>query len=138
VYPRAATQAVAPGLASLLRWAPGPSRVMWPQLPLPGPGQLQGRHVSCGLSSRCPATAAGDEGSEVLIEVLYVEERMRSVPQQRKGREGPRRGGSPRGGNLRRCDHSAAVLQPTRCGTGESASRPPSGVWMSDDKQLEV
>jgi hypothetical protein len=35
--------------------APGPPRVLRPQLPLPGQGQLQGRHVSYGLSSRCPA-----------------------------------------------------------------------------------
>jgi hypothetical protein len=35
--------------------APGPPRVLRTQLPLPGPGQLQGHHVSCGLSSRCPA-----------------------------------------------------------------------------------
>jgi hypothetical protein len=38
-----------PGAAS------GPPRVLRPQLPLPGPGQLRGHHVSCGLSSRCPA-----------------------------------------------------------------------------------
>ena len=35
--------------------APGPPRFLRRQLPLPGPGQLRGRHVSCGLSSRCPA-----------------------------------------------------------------------------------
>jgi hypothetical protein len=35
--------------------APGPPRVLWTQLLLPGPGQLRGRRVSCGLSSRCPA-----------------------------------------------------------------------------------
>jgi hypothetical protein len=35
--------------------APGPPRVLRPQLPLSGPGQLRGRRVSCGLSSRCPA-----------------------------------------------------------------------------------
>jgi hypothetical protein len=35
--------------------APEPPRVLRPQLPLPGPGQLRGRHVSCGLSSRCSA-----------------------------------------------------------------------------------
>jgi hypothetical protein len=57
VYPRAATQAVAPGLASLLRWASALPRVLWLQLqlPLPSPGQLRGRHVSYGSSSRCPA-----------------------------------------------------------------------------------
>jgi hypothetical protein len=33
----------------------GPPRVLRPQLPLPSLGQLQGRHVSSGLSSRCPA-----------------------------------------------------------------------------------
>jgi hypothetical protein len=37
------------------RPAPGPPRVLRTQLPLPGPGQLRGRHVSCGPSSRCPA-----------------------------------------------------------------------------------
>jgi hypothetical protein len=70
VYTRAATQTVAPGLASLLRWAsglpralrlqlplpsPGPPRALWLQLPLPSPGQLRGHHVSCSPSSRCPA-----------------------------------------------------------------------------------
>jgi hypothetical protein len=35
--------------------APGPLCVLRIQLPLTGPGQLRGRHVSCGLSSRCPA-----------------------------------------------------------------------------------
>jgi hypothetical protein len=55
VYTHAATQAVAPGLASLLRWAPGPSRALRLQLPLPSPGQLWGRHMSCSPSSRCPA-----------------------------------------------------------------------------------
>jgi hypothetical protein len=35
--------------------APGPPRVRQTQLPLPGPGQLRGRHVFCGPSSRCPA-----------------------------------------------------------------------------------
>jgi hypothetical protein len=37
------------------RPAPGPPHVLWPQLPLPSPGQLRGRHVSCGLNSHCPA-----------------------------------------------------------------------------------
>jgi hypothetical protein len=37
------------------RAAPGPPRVLRPQLPLPSPGQHRGRHVSCGLSTRCPA-----------------------------------------------------------------------------------
>jgi hypothetical protein len=55
VYPRAATQAVALGLASLLRWASTPPRVLRLRLSLPSPGQLRGRHVSCGSSSRCPA-----------------------------------------------------------------------------------
>jgi hypothetical protein len=73
VYIRAATQAVAPDLASLLRWAPGPPRAMRLQLPLPSPRQLRGPtcpaapapaaqpeaapgpHVPCGSSSRCPA-----------------------------------------------------------------------------------
>jgi hypothetical protein len=54
MYPRAAIQAVAPGLASLLRWASAPPRVLRLRLPLPSPRQLQGRHVSCGSSSRCP------------------------------------------------------------------------------------
>jgi hypothetical protein len=35
--------------------APGPPRVLRPQLPLPDPGQLRSRHVSCSLNSRCPA-----------------------------------------------------------------------------------
>jgi hypothetical protein len=55
VYTRAATQAVAPGLAFLLRWPPGPPCALRLQLPLPSPGQLRGRHVPCGSSSRCPA-----------------------------------------------------------------------------------
>jgi hypothetical protein len=37
------------------RAAPGPPRVLRPQLPLPSLGQLRGCHMSCGLSSRCPA-----------------------------------------------------------------------------------
>jgi hypothetical protein len=37
------------------RPAPGLPRVLRTQLPLPGPGQLRGHHVSCGPSSRCPA-----------------------------------------------------------------------------------
>jgi hypothetical protein len=37
------------------RPAPGPPRVLRAQLPLPNPGQLRGRHVSCGPSSCCPA-----------------------------------------------------------------------------------
>jgi hypothetical protein len=51
----AATCPAAPAPTARLRAAPGPPRVLQPQLPLPGPGQLQGRHVSCGTSSRCPA-----------------------------------------------------------------------------------
>jgi hypothetical protein len=47
--PAASAPAAQPGAA------PGPSRVMRPQLPLSDPGQLRGRHVSYGLSSRCPA-----------------------------------------------------------------------------------
>jgi hypothetical protein len=35
--------------------APGPPRVLCIQLPLTGPGKLRSRHMSCGLSSRCPA-----------------------------------------------------------------------------------
>jgi hypothetical protein len=45
----ASAPAVQPGAA------PGPPRVLRSQLPLPGPRQLWGRHVSCGPSSRCPA-----------------------------------------------------------------------------------
>jgi hypothetical protein len=55
VYPRAATQAVALGLASLLRWASALPCVLRLQLSLPSPGQLRGHHMSCGSSSRCPA-----------------------------------------------------------------------------------
>jgi hypothetical protein len=51
----AATCPVASAPAARPGAAPGPPRVLWPQLPLPGPGQLRGRHVSCDLSSRCPA-----------------------------------------------------------------------------------
>jgi hypothetical protein len=47
--PAALAPAAQPGAA------PGPPRVLHPQLPLPSPGQLRGRHVSCGPSSRCPA-----------------------------------------------------------------------------------
>jgi hypothetical protein len=47
--PTASAPAARPGVV------PGPPRVLRPQLPLPGPGQLRGCHVSCGLSSRCPA-----------------------------------------------------------------------------------
>jgi hypothetical protein len=36
------------------RGAPGSPRVLQLQLPLPSPGQLRGRHVSCVSSSRCP------------------------------------------------------------------------------------
>jgi hypothetical protein len=46
--------------AAQLGVATGPPRVLWPQLPLPGPGQLRGRHVSCGLSSRCPARGSSE------------------------------------------------------------------------------
>jgi hypothetical protein len=35
--------------------APGSPRVLRHQLPLPSPGQLRGRHVPCGTSSRCSA-----------------------------------------------------------------------------------
>jgi hypothetical protein len=51
----AATCPTASAPAAWLRPAPGPPRVLRPQPPLPDPGQLQGRHVFCGLSSRCPA-----------------------------------------------------------------------------------
>jgi hypothetical protein len=46
----------------------------------------------------------------VLIEVLHVEGRMRSVPRQQKGREGSRRRGSPKGGDWRRHDKLLAML----------------------------
>jgi hypothetical protein len=39
----------------------GPPRVLRTRLPLPRPGQLRGRHVSCGLSSRC--LARGSSGA---------------------------------------------------------------------------
>jgi hypothetical protein len=51
----AATCPAASAPTARLGAAPGPPRVLRPQLPLPGPGQLRGRHVSCDLSSRCPA-----------------------------------------------------------------------------------
>jgi hypothetical protein len=51
----AATCPTAPAPAAQPGAAPGPSRVLRHQLPLPSPGQLRGRHMSCGLSSRCPA-----------------------------------------------------------------------------------
>jgi hypothetical protein len=51
----AATCPAASAPAARPRPAPGSPRVLQPQLLLPGPGQLQGHHVSCGLSSRCPA-----------------------------------------------------------------------------------
>jgi hypothetical protein len=46
--PAAPAPAVQSGAAS------GPPRVLRLQLLLPSPGQLRGRHVSCGSSSRCP------------------------------------------------------------------------------------
>jgi hypothetical protein len=58
IYPCAATQAVALGLASLLRWALALSRVLQLQLPLPSPGHLRGCHMSCGSVSRCQPGAA--------------------------------------------------------------------------------
>jgi hypothetical protein len=51
----AATCPVDPAPVAQHRVAPGPPRVLRTQLPLPSPGQLRGRHVSCGPSSRCPA-----------------------------------------------------------------------------------
>jgi hypothetical protein len=51
----AATCSVDPAPAAQPGAAPGPPRLQRHQLPLPSPGQLWGRHVSCGLSSRCPA-----------------------------------------------------------------------------------
>jgi hypothetical protein len=50
----AATCPAASAPAARPRAAPGPPRVLRHQLPLLGPGQLRGRHVSCGFSSRCP------------------------------------------------------------------------------------
>jgi hypothetical protein len=44
----------APAPAAQPGAAPGPPHVMRLQLPLPSPGQLRGRHVSYGSSSRCP------------------------------------------------------------------------------------
>jgi hypothetical protein len=41
--------------------APGTQSVLWTQLSLPGSGQLRGRHVSCGPSSRW--TAWGSSGA---------------------------------------------------------------------------
>jgi hypothetical protein len=52
---RAATCPAASAPTARPEAAPGPPRVQRPQLPLPGPRQLRGCHVSCGLSSRCPA-----------------------------------------------------------------------------------
>jgi hypothetical protein len=49
VCPAAPAPVVQPGAA------PGSSRVLRLQLPLPVPGQLRSRHMSCGSSSRCPA-----------------------------------------------------------------------------------
>jgi hypothetical protein len=51
----AATCPADPASAARLGVAPGPPRVPRTQLPLPGPGQLRGCRVSCGLSSRCLA-----------------------------------------------------------------------------------
>jgi hypothetical protein len=51
----AATCPTAPAPAAQPGAALGPPRVLRLQLPLPSPGQLRGRHVSCGFSSRCPA-----------------------------------------------------------------------------------
>jgi hypothetical protein len=53
--PAASASAARPGAA------PRPPRVLRPQLPLPGPGQLRGRRVSCGLGSRC--LARGSSGA---------------------------------------------------------------------------
>jgi hypothetical protein len=58
--PAASAPAARPGAA------PGPPRILWPQLPLPGPGKLWGRHVSCGLSSRCPARGSSEVTTCVL------------------------------------------------------------------------
>jgi hypothetical protein len=58
---RAATCPADPAPAARPGAAPGPPHVLWTQLPLPSPGQLRGRHVSGGTSSRCPAR--GSSGS---------------------------------------------------------------------------
>jgi hypothetical protein len=56
----AATCPVAPGPAAQPGAAPGPPRVLRLRLPLPSPGQLRSRHVTCGSSSRCqPGVALG-------------------------------------------------------------------------------
>jgi hypothetical protein len=52
---RAAMCPAAPAPAAQPGAAPVPPRVLRHQLSLPGSGQLWGRHVSCGLSSRYPA-----------------------------------------------------------------------------------
>jgi hypothetical protein len=52
---RAAMCPAASAPAARPRAAPGLPRVLRTQLPLPGTGQLRGRHVSRGPSSRCPA-----------------------------------------------------------------------------------
>jgi hypothetical protein len=56
----AATCPVGPAPAVRPGAAPGPPRVLRAQLPLSGPGQLRGRHVSCGTSSRCLARGSSD------------------------------------------------------------------------------
>jgi hypothetical protein len=58
---RATTCPAAPAPAAQPGAALGPPRVLWLQLPLSSPGQLQGRHVSCGSSSHCPARGSSGE-----------------------------------------------------------------------------
>jgi hypothetical protein len=57
----AATCPVGPAPIARPGAAPGPPRVLRHQLPLPSPGQLRGRHVSYGTSSRC--LARGSSGA---------------------------------------------------------------------------
>jgi hypothetical protein len=52
---KAATCPATPAPAAQPGAAPGPPRVLRTQLLLPSLGQLWGRHVPCGSSSRCPA-----------------------------------------------------------------------------------
>jgi hypothetical protein len=59
----AATCPAALALATQPEAAPGPPRVLRLQLPLSSPGQLRGRHVSCGSSTRCPARGSSEAGT---------------------------------------------------------------------------
>jgi hypothetical protein len=68
------------------------------------------------------ATAADDKGWEWIPEFLHDLRSVREAPLHQKWREEPWHNGSPEGGDWRRHDHGAAVLRPTRCGAGGSAS----------------